>query len=138
MKNIKKIFKENLNLVATKSLRQEMIGTVKDDIQVIIDVTTTNHAQERKYRHGIENYIENQEIRKAVDDAIQRIAQALIFDELDIQESFTIINKKFDPPLNIVGLLKKSGNKLRFVIITLMRKENFRPKQGTIQLVIDK
>jgi hypothetical protein len=59
-----------------------------------------------------------------------------MLDNIDIGNYVCIINKKFKPALNIVGVINKVGNTLEFVVVTIMQKDGFYPKSGTYKFEI--
>ncbi len=123
-------------MIKIRTLLQKYIGSVSDQIQIIVDLDLSKHASDRQWRHGVDDFIQDKQIKKAIDDAVSQIAKALIFDEFNIGQSIIVVNEKFSPPLNIVGVLQRRSDKLVYKIITLMRKKNFKVKSGTHELII--
>ena len=60
---------------------------------------------------------------------IKKLGQMLMMDEIDINDKILIQDTKSD--LNLVGAIKRQGDMLDLVIITVMREKNFRNTQGT-------
>lgn len=109
-----------------KKLIEYTIGKVSKQINVKIEIDKSRHATERqKYR----DYITDDQIIANVNLALPQIADMLIFDEVDMYGHVLIKTKDF---VNIVGQLKPGDNDtIDFIVITVMKKENFMPKHGT-------
>ena len=115
---------------------EEIIGSVSDKIEVILNIDKTHHAQDRQSRHD-DKFISDSIIKSALDDAVKEIAMNLILDNININQRLLIINHKYDPPLNIVGVINKIGQKLKFVVITIMYTNQFRNTKHTKILEIN-
>lgn len=111
------------------SIMEEIIGSISDTIEVEMKIDKTRHAGERQSRHD-NLYISDAIIKSALDDAIAIIAKNLLLDNININQRFLIINHKYDPPLNIVGVINKSEKKLKFVVITIMYSNQFYNKSS--------
>lgn len=115
-------------IIKLKSLVENTIAKVSKDINVKIDVDKTIHAGERQNRH--ERPISDTEITEIVKLALPEIANRLMFDEINMG-SYVLI-KHIGTDINIVGALHQGANDtIDFVVVTVMRKKDFKPKQGT-------
>lgn len=114
---------------------QTLIGSVVEDIEVVLNIQKTKHAGERQSRNQ-EDYISDYQIKKALDDALVAIAKSLMMDDVNIGEYVCIKNDNYNPTLNIIGTIKRKGDKLQFVVITIMKKNNFRAKSDTFTIHI--
>ena len=104
------------------NILEKTIGKVSQKINVVVQLDMTKHAEERKDRH--DKYITDTEIKFLADRAVKQISKLLIMDELDINDKIGIHDIKSD--LNLVGQIKRQGDMLDLVIITVMVEKNFR------------
>lgn len=131
--DIPPFLKHNLELtsdsvIKLKKLVEYTIAKLSRNINVKIDIDKTKHASERQFRH--ENPISDEEIINIVNLALPEIANELMLDRLDMH-SYVLIKRK-DTNINIVGALHPGKNgEIDFVVVTVMKKENFIPKKGT-------
>lgn len=110
-------------------LTEKKIGTLSNNIKVIISLDKTVHAGEQQYRHS-DTVIRERDILDTVEKGIKHIAKSLMFDEIDIGDSIHIHDTKTD--LNVVGALSDAGRDIiELDIITVMIKKNFKPYSGT-------
>lgn len=116
-------------------LYQEIIGTVSDEIKVTIALDKTLHAGQRQNRDE-NDFISNNDIGSTIKDAVKIIAKNMLLDTIGVGNYICIINHKFKPALNIIGNIKRDGNNLELVIVTIMKKDGFYPKAGTYRLQI--
>ena len=123
-------------MIKIQHIFEQVIGSVSDKIEVIIDINKSKHAGQRQYRHGMQDFIQDKQIKKAIEDAVQQIAKSLIFDQMNIDQYVCVINRKFNPNLNIVGVITRKGQKLIFKVLTIMRKDGFKVKPETYRLEI--
>jgi len=113
-----------------KSIVETVIGSFATQINVVYQIDLSQHSQERQSRHtGNDRFITEQEIKETVARGIEKIAREMIFNTIDIGDYVLIKNTKTD--LNIVGNLHKQGDKINFVVITVMVKADFQPKSNT-------
>jgi hypothetical protein len=118
---------EDKKPIKMKSLIEKTIGKVSQKINVVIQLDKTKHASQRQQRH--EKEITDTEIKYLAEKAIKRIGYMLMMDEIDINDKVIIQDTKTD--LNLVGAIKRQGDMLDLVIITVMREKNFRNPHGT-------
>ena len=114
-------------MIKLKKLVEKTIGKVSQKINVVIQLDKTKHASDRQSRH--EKEITDTEIKYTAEKAIKKIGHMLMMDEIDINDKILIQDTKSD--LNLVGAIKRQGDMLDLVIITVMREKNFRNTQGT-------
>lgn len=142
LNNIKRISKPNYDLVLPDNwykvakildndlMLQKSIGSVSDTINVRFQLQKTKHAGQRQSRHD-GDFIQDSDIKRAVQDSIRNLAHKLIVDKIEIGDYICITNTSFRPALNVVGVLNNKRGKLQFVIFTIMKKDDFVPKRGT-------
>lgn len=109
------------------------IGKASSTITVVMDLDKTIHAGERQTRHGDENVISDEEIKKTTERGIAKIANLLLVDKISVGDDIVI---QSGGGLNIVGHLQSIGDQLQLRIITVMRKKNFKAKSGTIPIKV--
>ena len=111
------------------TLKEIMIGKIQTNINVVMQLDKSTHAGERQDRHGT-GRIDDEDIKSTINLGLPKIANALLFDKIDIGNSVLVANQKTH--LNVVGNLQRGGNNMiDFVVITVMKKPNFKPKGGT-------
>lgn len=112
-----------------KSILEYTIGKLSQNINVKVDIDKTQHASDRQHRQE-DTRITDDEIIETVRFALDDIANMLVFDEINMGQYVLVKNTKTD--LNIIGALHPGQNdEIDFVVVTVMRKHNFMPKQGT-------
>lgn len=116
-------------------LKEQMIGTIIDNIKVSMQIQKTKHAGQRQSRHD-DNFISDDDIKVGLEHAVKAIAKELMLDEIDIDDFVCVTNSSFNPPLNIIGAIKEKNEQLQFIVITIMKKYNFKPKPGTYHMRI--
>ena len=114
-------------MIKLKKLVEKTIGKVSQKLNIVIQLDKTKHAAERQQRH--EKEITDTEIKYTAEKAIKKIGQLLMMDEIDINDKIIIQDTKTD--LNLVGAIKRQGDMLDLVIITVMREKNFKNPHGT-------
>lgn len=117
------------------SLEEEIIGSVADTIKVRMQISKTNHAGDRQSR-DLDDFITDEDITNGLDDALKVIGRALMMDDIKMEDYICVMNRRFKPTLNIVGRITNKRNQLQFVVITIMKKNNFKPKANTHKLEI--
>lgn len=105
-----------------------MIGRYVAEIKIVIELDKTGHASERQTRHDDFN-ISDDIIRKTASKALRKIANLLVHDKLDLEEEFVIHDEETD--MNLVGVMREKNAMPTLVIITVMKKRDFRPKSGS-------
>jgi hypothetical protein len=114
--------------IKLKNLVEYTIGKVSKQINVKIDIDKTVHAGQQQNRP--EGHTSDTEIIEIVNLALPEIANMLLFDEIDMGDYVLI--KHRGTMINIVGALQHGNNGvIDFVVVTVMKKENFMPKKGT-------
>lgn len=107
-----------------KTLEEDKIATIEKNIDIDVIIDKTAHAKERQSRNP-NFFISDAEIINIVNDATPKIAKSLMVNDMDIKNYIHIKNKKDN--VNIIGFLKKSGeDKIKFIVVTVMQKENFK------------
>lgn len=111
-----------------KFINEKYLTFLTADITIKIDIETSRHATDRYFRHGIEKgeKITEDEIIETLEQAIEPLTYAIIDGKLKVREAFVV--KDTNTKLNLVCNLmptKEEGN-LKLVIITVMKKEDFK------------
>ena len=120
-------------LMELAGISETSIGKAVDNIKVVIDIDKSVHAGDRQTRHGEDNTISDDDIGKTTKRALPAISKLLLFDKIDIGDDIVIQTKA---GLNIVGNIQQNGNELVLRVITVMKKQGFKPKPGTIPIRI--
>ena len=107
-----------------KQLRD--LGNVETEITIEIDLEASYHADERKFRHDTE--ITDKEIIKTFEKAIPHISEGLMTNIIDVGDIFRVFDKSNN--LNVIGVLEGSKMPLKYIVVTVMRKQNFKPFKG--------
>ena len=119
-------------MIKLKPLIEKTIGKVSRKINITIELDKTKHAGERQFRDGKE--ITDTEILAVAQRAIEPISRDLLADDINIGDYILIKDTKTN--LNLVGVLKEKNDILEFIIVTVMKKQNFKPKAGTKSITI--
>jgi hypothetical protein len=128
-----KILKQALQILA----KAELIGDISEKITISLDkleIWLSSHGQERLYRHE-NDQIKETEIISTVKKALSYILSDLINGKISNNSHVLITNSM--TKLNIIGALElgSHGHDI-FEVITIMRKENFKPKENTSHYVV--
>jgi hypothetical protein len=106
---------------------ENKIADLRDEIQIKIEVDTTVHAEERKFRHveSGEDPITNDDILLTTEKALDEICERQLkgFDKLG--KKYWIYDKN-NKDLNVVATLSRKDNDLILLVITIMREKEFR------------
>lgn len=123
-------------LVRQELLRERTIGSAYGEVTVKVKVDLTKHADERRFRHGNQAEITEDEIVSLVQQSTGRIIDYIISDRLDVGE--TVVLRSQSENLNIVGSLEQGPRPdlLQLTVITVMRKEDFKPKPQDVTINI--
>jgi len=111
-------------------LDEDSVGSFTTEIEVVVNVDKSNHAEERQGRHG--ERITDQQILATSRKGLDEIKRRILLDEIDVGDEIVIRDHKTD--LNVVCVMRpmdRQGRKFELTVITVMRKENFKPKSGT-------
>jgi len=154
-----KSFKESTGYINPKLMDRrptQFIGDIKQPVEIRIDVEAIGHALSRQYRHGVTETdgkigagISKDEILDTIESSVEEITIALMQDKFDIYQNEDdyptrgvkegepnrfVIRKKSNN-LNIVCQLEPGDNEFTLTVITVMKKEDFKPYRG--QFVLD-
>lgn len=123
-----KITESRLRSIIRQELREATIGSFAEDITIVVDVSKTRHATERQSRH--KEPITDEEIIATAEEATDQIITQLLHDKIDIDDELVIRDQTYD--LNLVCALEPKGDDVfKLIVITVMRKKNFKPKSGS-------
>jgi len=115
-----------------EEVKEGVIGKYHKKIEIDYNIDKTQHAELRQHRG--ENFISDDDIKELTNRSIEKITNALIFDEIDIGDKIHLKDSKSD--LNIVIGLEENNNDIVVKIITLMRIKNFRTDHQTKTIII--
>ena len=110
---------------------EKQIADYKEDIDIEIVIDKTKHAGQRQFRHKVE--ITDNAIIEQLRESIDEIIEQMIFNHIDIGEKIVIRNHKTN--LNIVVATEKVNKKLKFIVITVMRKEDFKVDKSQHKII---
>lgn len=117
-------------------LNEKHIGSVEDTVSIRVELDTTEHAEERKLRHGENNPITNEQIKRAVKDALDTIAENQLKGIDRIGRKYHIYDRNLNF-LNVIGSLQRNNDdELVFKVITVMHKEGFIPSSDAKTITI--
>lgn len=115
---------------------EKNIFTITGNIPIRVMVDTTYHAEERKFRHGEDNLISDSSIVSSINKALKSIALSQLKGIDDIGQKYWIYDKSQNY-LNVIGVLKRKGYDLVFVVITVMYKKGFIGSSDTKKIVVN-
>lgn len=117
-------------------ITEDTIANIVQSIRIVLEIDRTTHAKERQSRHGFgeDEYISDEEIVVTAKKAIESIGKMLLFNYIDIGDTICIKNNRTN--LNLVGQLKRAGDKIDLVIITVMRKKDFKVSPETKRIEV--
>jgi len=112
-----------------EELKEEKFNSYSYKYNIIYDLHSTIHSNERKSRHSKSGInITNEELSELIKKSIPVLTKKLVYDDIDIRDELLLT----DGYLNIVcTLLPDKDNTIRLVIITTMKKKNFKAKNKT-------
>jgi hypothetical protein len=114
-------------------LQEKKIASLRDTIEVVLDVDLTKHAEERKLRH--EKPISEKEILISVNKALDRIIERQLKGYDRIHQKYWIYDKDNDD-LNVILEFKRYKGDVKLVIITIMREPVFHGSKDAIKLKV--
>lgn len=116
-------------------LKQNVIGKLTKDIRLSIQIDKSFHAGQRQSRD--QNYISEQQIINSINKSSATIIKGLIFNKVDIGEYLCIVDTTKSPKLNIICIMsQKVNNQILLTVITVMKKDNFVAKSGTLTIKV--
>ena len=107
---------------------ERKIGKLQKNIKVTVEIDSTVHSDERKFRHS-DKIITDSDIVKSANKAIEPVTDELIFDRLDIGDTVHIKDSSND--LNLIAVLNENRDLVVMKIITVMIKPNFKPNPAS-------
>lgn len=123
---LRRIVREELSSILT----EEPAGSFTSEVEIIVNVDKTDHAVDRQTRHG--ERITDEQILATAKKGLDEVKRRMLLDEINIDDEIVIRDHKTE--LNVVGELNpldRQGRQFEFVVITIMRKKNFKPKSGS-------
>ena len=98
-------------------------------VKIEIDIESSKHSEERKFRHGTEDQINDEEIISTCELAVEDIAKDFVLDKSNVGDYFHIHH--MDTDLNVVCTVFGDKFPLTLRVITVMRKKDFKAKKET-------
>jgi len=109
-------------------IERETLGKITKNISIVFELEMTDHAVERQFRHLNQNgegeIINKTDIKNLIDKAIPTLINALITNEIDIDEKIHLKQNR----LNLIVVLNETNieNQLKLKIVTTMLKYDFK------------
>ena len=119
---------------AMASRKPVEIGYIKQPVEIRIEIEKNPHTMDRQWRNGLDEKITDDEIIESVELAVEQITIDLMSDEFDVYDQkgelnrFIIRNTKNN--LNIVCVLEPGEWEFKLIIITVMKKVDFKTNPG--------
>lgn len=116
---------ENFQLLLEEEDKRRQLATLKNKLDIVIDLEGTVHMDDRSYRHGAHNVIEDEEIISDIRKAIPEICDFQLKDIDRLGKKYWVRNNR--SKLNsIAQFLRRRDNDDLFIrVITIMRKDSF-------------
>lgn len=107
-------------------INESKIANVEEDLKIEIEIDTTVHAEERKFRHldKGEDPISNNEIIETTKKGLDTICDRQVKGFDTIGKKYLIYDKN-NNDLNVVAVLNRVKGNLVLLVITIMRKKEF-------------
>ncbi len=112
---------------------EDTIANILKQLNIKVKIDKTNHADNRQGRHQ-NRYITNKDIIDVVNAGLEKIAYALLFNNIDIGDH--ILLKRKSDNLNVIASIERAGDKIDVIIITVMKTANFHKHPNTKTLYI--
>ncbi len=142
-------FRPYIDRRAISAMPNKEIGYLRQPVEIRVEIEKPAHAEERRFRHGVDNVISDGDIIETVELAIEELTIALMQDRFDIYqneddyptkgvkagEPNRFVIRNIDSGLNLVCILKPGENEFKLIVITVMNKLDFRTYSG--QYVIE-
>jgi hypothetical protein len=110
------------------------IGYIKQPVEIRIEIEKHAHTMDRQWRHGLDEKITDDEIIESVELAVEQITIDLMHDEFDVYDKKGELNRfiirNTDNNLNIVCVLQPGEWEFKLIVITVMKKEDFKTNPG--------
>lgn len=107
------------------TLFEQFVAEIEREVEVVVDIETTNHAEERRDRdenHGL--HVDDDWLVKVVRKASPQIINHMLFHKRNDGTKIGI--KEKDTNLNLVCRIATLEDKLKIIIITMMIETDFR------------
>ena len=108
-------------------LIEDTIANLLKRLNIKVKIDKTKHAGQRQSRHQ-NDFIANSDIIDVVNSGLEKIANLLLFNEIDINDH--VLLKRKSDNLNVVTSIERAGDKIDVVVITVMKEPNFRSEPG--------
>lgn len=114
-------------------INERNLASVSDKIKIDVDIESTKHSDQRKFRDS-NNVISDQDIIDLAEKALPKVTKMLIVDKIDVGDPLHINDTSTS--LNLIGVLDGKSMPLTLKIITVMVKRNFKSKRGTKTIIV--
>jgi hypothetical protein len=115
-------------------LLEKNIAKLHDEIDISIELDTTNHAEERKHRHS-DKEITDEDIIATVNMSLDEIGERQFKGIDKVGQKYWIYDKD-NFFLNVIAEFKRDKKSMKMVVITVMRKEKFIGSKDTVKIEI--
>ena len=119
---------------AMASRKPVEIGYIKQPVEIRIEIEKHAHTMDRQWRHGLDEKITDDEIIESVELAVEQITIDLMHDEFDVYDQKGELNRfiirNTENNLNIVCVLEPGEWEFKLIVITVMKKVDFKTNPG--------
>ena len=119
---------------AMASRKPVEIGYIKQPVEIRIEIEKHAHTMDRQWRHGLDEKITDDEIIESVELAVEQITIDLMHDEFDVYDQKGELNRfiirNIENNLNIVCVLEPGEWEFKLIVITVMKKPDFKTNPG--------
>jgi len=119
---------------AMASRKPVEIGYIKQPVEIRIEIEKHAHTMDRQWRHGLDEKITDDEIIESVELAVEQITIDLMHDEFDVYDQKGELNRfiirNTENNLNIVCVLEPGEWEFKLIVITVMKKVDFKTNTG--------
>ena len=119
---------------AMASRKPVEIGYIKQPVEIRIEIEKHAHTMDRQWRHGLDEKITDDEIIECVELAVEQITIDLMHDEFDVYDQKGELNRfiirNIENNLNIVCVLEPGEWEFKLIVITVMKKPDFKTNPG--------
>ena len=113
-------------------LNEKQLAKIQDEIEIEINLDTTDHAIERQKRHTEE--ITDSEIIESVKASIPEIGERQLKGLDRIGQKYWIYST--NSFLNVIATFERQSDRIKMVVITVMKKEGFKGSSDSIKITI--
>jgi hypothetical protein len=126
---------------AMASRKPVEIGYIKQPVEIRIEIEKHAHTIDRQWRHGLDEKITDDEIIECVELAVEQITIDLMHDEFDVYDGKGELNRfiirNTENNLNIVCVLEPGEWEFKLIVITVMKKPDFKTNPGQYMVEVN-